>query len=137
MSIDFAWLRQQISIEELLRWMSWNPTQRRGDQLRGLCPFCQLPNDGYSSASHRSHEHCFSVNSSRNIFRCFRCNRSGNALKLWALYQRIDIHPAAWEIYNRLATSADTNIKQPTKASQPASKQATDKPATPPNWLKS
>ena len=137
MSIDFGCLRQQIQIEDLLSWMSWNPTQNRGHQLRGPCPLCQRPTMTFLTASHRSHRRCFSVNTRRNIFRCFRCNRSGNALELWALYRGLDIYSAASEIQNRLAATNQTHIKQPTNASPPTSRQATDQPATPPNWLNS
>lgn len=137
MSIDFSRLREQIQIEELLHWMSWNPTHRRGDQLRGPCPLCQPADDGFSPLGHRSHEQCFSVNTRRNIFRCFRCNRSGNALELWALYRRVGIYPAACEIQNRLALASESYITQPTKASRPTTKHATTQPATPPKRLTS
>ncbi len=137
MSIDFGRLRRQIQIEDLLSWMSWKPTQNRGPQLRGHCPLCQRADDELLTASHRSHSRSFSVNTRRNIFHCFRCHRSGNALELWALYRGLDIYSAASEIQNRLAVTNQTHIKQPTNASPPTSPQATDQPATPPNWLNS
>ena len=124
MSIDFGRLRRQIQIEDLLSWMSWKPTQNRGPQLRGHCPLCQRADDEFLTASHRSHSRSFSVNTRRNIFRCFRCHRSGNALELWALYRGLDIYSAASEIQNRLAVSNQTRYQathQRVPANQPPS----------------
>ena len=135
MSIDFRLLREQIQIEDLLRWMSWNPAERHGHQLRGPCPFCRLATDGRESTGARSHSRCFSVNARRNIFRCFRCRRSGNALELWAAYRGLNIYQAAREIQDQLAVGDQSEIKQPSNQAQPTSSHATSKPATPPNWL--
>lgn len=109
MSIDFRLLREQIQIEDLLSRMSWKPTERHGHQLRGPCPFCALASDTRESSANR----CLSVNTRRNIFRCFRCKRSGNALELWAAYRGLNIYQAAREIQDQLAAGNQSDIKQP------------------------
>ena len=133
MSIDFRLLREQIQIEELLSWMSWNLAERHGHQLRGPCPFCRR-DDGESTGA-RSHSRCFSVNTRRNIFRCFDCKRSGNALELWAAYRGLNIYLAAKEIQHQLAVGDQSEIRQPSNQARTPSSHATSKPATPPNWL--
>lgn len=137
MTIDLRQLRERIPIRKLLHWMSWNPVHQRDTQLRGPCPYCGITDEEFSTAGAPGDRRCFSVNTRRNIFRCFRCGRSGNALDLWALYRNITVYSAAVEIQARLGAPSGSHIKQPTTASQPASKQATAKPATPPKWLNS
>ncbi len=51
----------------------------------------------------RSHHRTFSVNTQRNIYRCFRCGSGGNALDLWASYRKLSIYAAAQEIQDRLS----------------------------------
>jgi DNA primase len=110
MSINYGDLRERLRIEDVLFWMSWEATSRRGFQLRGRCPFCiestgASPHHG-SSSGHR----IFSVNTKRNIYRCFKCQRAGNAIDLWATYRRLPLYPAAQELEARLRP-----IKQPPK----------------------
>jgi DNA primase len=99
-SIDYRRLRERIRIAEVLSWMPWTPSERRGDQLRGDCPLCG------SSAGERASSRCFCVKLSHQLFCCFRCHRSGNALDLWAYYRSQSIHAAATEIQQRLAAPA-------------------------------
>ncbi|CEF49306.1 unnamed protein product, partial [uncultured bacterium] len=51
-------------------------------QQRGACP---LHGSSHGTAS------CFSVNTTTHTFHCFKCNRSGNALELWAAANRLSI----------------------------------------------
>ena len=62
-------------------------------QQRGACP---LPGCTAGAAS------CFSVNTNAHTFHCFRCNRSGNALDLWAAANRLSIYDAALDFCQRL-----------------------------------
>jgi len=100
MSINYRQLRDAVRIEEILSWMSWEASSRTGDQLRGSCPLCaSLTADTKGRDANRT----FSVNASRNIYRCFRCGNSGNALDLWSSYRKLPIYAAAQEIQSRLS----------------------------------
>jgi len=99
MSINYRQLREAVRIEAILSWMSWEASSRVGDQLRGPCPLCAPRRvDTPSPDSSRT----FSVNTRRNIYRCFRCGSSGNALDLWSSYRKLPIYAAAQEIQSRL-----------------------------------
>jgi len=102
MSINYRELRERLRIEDVLGWMSWKAISSRGHQLRGRCPFCRESGDTSIGAGKSSSHHTFSVNTQRNIYRCFRCNQSGNALDLWSGYRRLPIYPAAQELEARL-----------------------------------
>lgn len=111
MSIDYRELRARLRIEDVLSWMSWRACRQVGDQLRGSCPLCsatadkgQATSNSSSGAGHRT----FSVHTQRNLYCCFRCHSSGNALDLWSAYRKLPIYEAAQEIQNRL-----DSIKQP------------------------
>lgn len=112
MSIDYRRLREQIQIEELLRWIPWEASERHVHQLRGACPLCKPPGDETLLPGPRRPDRSFSVNTQRNIFRCFRCHQSGNALDLWAKFRNLTIYQAATEIQNRIA---DIHFTQPPK----------------------
>ena len=75
-SIDYAYLRSQFTIEEVLRKMDHFGSLRGGTQMRGPCPFHASDNPGSTS---------FSVNLAKNTFRCCnpKCGIHGNALDLW------------------------------------------------------
>lgn len=105
MSIDYRRLREKIRIEELLGWIGWEAARRKGDQLRGACPLCAQYPLNSSPAGELRHDCSFSVNTQHNIFRCFRCGYSGNALDLWAKLHGLSIYQAATEIQNRLAAT--------------------------------
>jgi DNA primase len=87
--IDYRQLRQQITMREVLDLIGFQPTWRRGPQLRGACP---IP--GCSSASDRS----FSVHLTRQVYHCFACRSRGNALDLWAAIRDLPIHQAAMDL---------------------------------------
>jgi transposase len=94
--VDFAQLRSQISIEQVLRELHWwNRMSGHGSQRRGPCPLHEP-----SPAGSR----CFSVNLSKNIFHCFEatCGAQGNVLDLWAQVQRVTIPRAAYDLARRL-----------------------------------
>ena len=105
MSINYRQLREAVRIEEVLSWMPWEANSGVGDQLRGPCPLC--PASRVETPSPNV-DRTFSVNTRRNIFRCFRCGSSGNVLDLWSSYRKLSIYAAAQEIQSRLS-----QIKQP------------------------
>ncbi len=87
--IDYHELRQQITMCEVLDLLGFQPTSRRGPQLRGPCPI-----SGCRSTSDRS----FSVHLARQIYQCFACRSHGNALDLWAASRGLDIYQAAMDL---------------------------------------
>jgi DNA primase len=99
MSINYRQLRASVQIEEILSWMQWEASSRVGDQLRGTCPICTAPR---ADTTRPDSSRTFSVNTQRNIYRCFRCGSGGNALDLWSSYRKLSLYAAADEIQNRL-----------------------------------
>jgi DNA primase len=92
-AIDFAQLRNQVSMEQVLLLLNFVPTSRRGSCLRGPCPI------------HRSANPCsrsFWVDLSSHRYRCFRCGSSGRQLDLWAAIYGISAYTAAEDLCNRL-----------------------------------
>lgn len=91
--IDFAELRNSIRIADVLRLAGFEAADTLGDQLRGPCPIHDS-----SSPTSRS----FSVNVSKNTFRCFKCGASGNQLDLWVAISKLPLHEAARDLCERL-----------------------------------
>jgi hypothetical protein len=75
------------------------PRTRNGSQQRGPCPL-----HGSTSATSR----CFSVNLRDQIFHCFKCGRSGNALDLWAHATQQTPYDAALDLCQRLSIPLPT-----------------------------
>ena len=103
MSINYRQIREAVRIEEILSWMQWEASSRVGDQHRGACPICAAPRLDAPSPHASSSDRPFSVNTRRNIYRCFRCGSSGNALDLWSAYRELSLYAAAQEIKSRLS----------------------------------
>jgi transposase len=87
--IDFAFLRQQVTMEQILRHLGLLDGLRgRGQQRRGPCPIHGQPSDT---------QRTFSAHLSKNIFQCFHadCGAHGNVLDLWAAVQHLSLYEAA------------------------------------------
>jgi transposase len=87
--VDYAFLRQQISMEQVLAHLGLLAQLRGGGpQRRGPCPLHSHP-----AAAERT----FSVNLQKNTFKCFHseCGVQGNALDLWAALHRLPLYEAA------------------------------------------
>lgn len=84
--IDYRRLRAEISMHQVLELIGFQPTSRRGDQLRGVCP---LP------ACQATAKRTFSVHLGRGVFRCFACGAAGNQLDLWAMLHDLPLHHSA------------------------------------------
>jgi len=87
--IDFARLRRQVSLEQVLRHIGHlDRLSGSGPQRRGPCPLHDRP-----GANGRT----FSVHLDNNIFRCFasECNAAGNVLDFWAALQGLPLRDAA------------------------------------------
>lgn len=92
-AIDFAAVRAAIPIAQVLALLGFTPRSDYDGQQRGPCP---LHGSTHSTAK------CFSVNTKMHTFHCFKCNRSGNALDLWAAANRLSIYDAALDLCQRL-----------------------------------
>jgi transposase len=87
--VDFAFVRQQVSLEQVLAHLGLLGQLRgSGPQRRGPCPVHSHPGD---------RERTFSVHLSKGAFRCFQadCGAQGNALDLWAAIHRLPLYDAA------------------------------------------
>lgn len=86
--LDFASLRQQVSMEAALRRLGHFESLRGRRQCRGPCPIHKA-----SGAASRS----FSVNLDKNIFQCFaaECGARGDVLDLWAAIHQLPLPAAA------------------------------------------
>jgi putative transposase len=91
-AIDFAAVRAAITIAGVLALLGFRPRCDHAGQQRGTCPL-----HGSTSGTAR----CFSVNTNAHTFHCFKCNRSGNALDLWAAAKRLSIYDAAVDLCQR------------------------------------
>jgi transposase InsO family protein len=92
-AIDFAAVRAAVTLAAVLPLLGFRPTSTRGAQQRGPCPL-----HGSTSGTSR----CFSANLEQQLFHCFKCGRSGNALDLWAHANRLSIYDAALDLCERL-----------------------------------
>jgi len=87
--VDFAWLRQQVTMEQVLQHLGvLDGLRGRGQQRRGPCPIHSQPQDS---------ERTFSAHLGKNVFQCFHadCAAQGNVLDLWAAVQRLPLYEAA------------------------------------------
>jgi transposase len=95
--VDFARLRQQITMEQVLRELHWwDHLTGHGAQRRGPCPIHEP-----SSTQGR----CFSVNLAKKVFQCFDacCSAKGNVLDLWAQCHHLTIPQAAHDLAQRFS----------------------------------
>jgi hypothetical protein len=89
MLIDFAALREQITIEQALSQLGhFGILRGNATQRRGPCPI---------HGSQRPASKSFSVNLERNLFQCFSptCQAHGNVLDLWAAIHNLNLYEAA------------------------------------------
>ena len=87
--IDFQQLRNEITMEEVLEQLGFQPTSRTGSQLHGPCPV-----HGSTSASSRS----LSVNLDTARYYCHKCHSHGNQLELWAAVSRLPLYEAVRDL---------------------------------------
>jgi transposase InsO family protein len=104
--IDFAAIRRQVTMEQVLRRLGHLDCLRgSGDQRRGPCPV-----HGSSHAGSRS----FSVNLQKNVFRCFsaECRAKGNVLDLWAAVHGLTLGEAAKHLAQTLGLDLPSGIRE-------------------------
>ena len=90
--IDFNWLRQQVTMEQVLSQAGClDELSKRGSQRRGRCPIHASPGERNRS---------FSVDMRKNVFQCFdpHCGIKGNVLDFWASWRRLPLREAALDL---------------------------------------
>jgi hypothetical protein len=91
--IDFARLRAEITMEQVLDQLGFEPVACLGDQLHGPCPV-------HGSSWPRSRT--FSVNLCNRRYYCHKCHSHGNQLELWAAVHDLPIYEAAFDLCRAL-----------------------------------
>ena len=91
--IDFDRLRTQITMEQVLNLLGFQPSRRTGCQCYGPCPL-------HDSTSRRRRS--FSVNVAIGRYYCHRCRSKGNQLELWAAATNLPLHHAALDLCHAL-----------------------------------
>jgi DNA primase len=89
--IDFAHLKQQLSLERVLGHLGLTQRLRgSGAQRRCACPIHRADGRGRT----------FRVNLKDNVFHCFdaRCGKQGDVIDLWAAWHQLDLRAAALDL---------------------------------------
>jgi transposase len=104
-SIDFPYVRSQITMERVLRHLGYFDRLRgNGSQRRGPCPV---------HGSKRARGRSLSVHLGKHVFRCFHppCGAAGNVLDLWCAIHRLTLYEGA----RHLAETFDLQLKRNTE----------------------
>jgi DNA primase len=106
--VNYKRLREQLDILRVLDHFDVAVASRRGDQITSLCP---LPGHPVRHDARRRTP-SFSANVRKNVFQCFGCGASGNAVELYMLMSGVDpddpsaFRNAAIEIVDELRLDA-------------------------------
>jgi transposase len=114
--VDFAFLREQMTMEQVLEHLGLLPQLRgRGQQRRGPCPVHSQPTDTART---------FSVHLGKNAFQCFHadCGLKGNVLDFWAAIHRLPLYEAALHLAKtfQLALNREEEPVRGTSTPRPA-----------------
>jgi DNA primase len=112
--IDFGEARARLRIAEVRALMDYQPRQRRGPHTRGPCPL---------HGSRTPASRVFAVHEDKNVFHCFGCGASGNALDLWAAWTRQDVYAAVLDLFGRLGRNLPwrATAARPRRSTMPGS----------------
>ena len=91
--LDFAKLRERVSLLQVLETISWHPKSTRGSQWRGACPLHEKP--GIASRY-------FAVHTEKNIYCCHHCGSQGNVLDFWKAWRGKPLLEASWDLVETL-----------------------------------
>lgn len=86
--VDFELLRREITMQQVLDKIGFEPTHQSSDQLYGLCPVHD------STSTDRPDSRVFSVNIRAGRYYCHKCKSHGNQLELYAAVQRTTLYQA-------------------------------------------
>jgi len=87
--VDFDRVRAEITMQQVLQLLGFEPSRCRGEQWYGRCP---LP------GCRPSRRPSFSVNVAIGRYYCHRCHRHGHQLELWAEATGLLLYPAAIDL---------------------------------------
>lgn len=90
-SVDFDAVKRTVTLGEVLYLIGWKYRFRERGDVLGWCPLC-----GFGLGWER----CFRVRGER--WKCYRCERSGGALDLYAQAKGKPLLPAVKELLARL-----------------------------------
>jgi len=92
-AIDFAELRRQVRLGQVLELVHFEVVSRGGAQVRGPCPVHGSP---------RPRSRVFAAHLERQMWHCFRCGAGGNALDLWLAVTKQPLYAGALDLCGRL-----------------------------------
>jgi DNA primase len=92
-AIDYREARARLRLADILELIGYQPRWRHDDQVRGPCPL-----HGSRSPTSR----VFAAHLGKNVYHCFYCGASGNALDLWAALRHQPLHAAVLDLCQRL-----------------------------------
>jgi transposase len=104
-SIDYAWLRQQVTMEQVLRHLGYFDRLRgSGQERRGPCPLHD---------SQRQTSRSFTVHLGKNVYQCFHpdCSK-GNVLDFWQAWHKLPLHQAALHLAETFRLQFARNTEQ-------------------------
>jgi DNA primase len=133
--INFKELRSKLQFENVLRHYRID-AKRRGNRVTALCPLPDHP----KRTDNQPRTASLSVNLARNIFQCFGCKASGNALEFAAKMEGFDpsdpeqFRTAALKVAEvfgicTTATASDCSPPTNTRATAPSSGKAKSHPS--------
>jgi DNA primase len=91
--VDFNRVRTEITMEQVLSLLGFQPVSRLRVQWYGSCPLHE-PKPGRRRS--------FSVNVVNGRYYCHRCHSHGNQLELWAVATKQSLYQAAIDLCRRL-----------------------------------
>lgn len=86
-SIDFAALKELVSVRRALELLWWRPVRRAGGQLRGPCPVHGSKRPGADTFAAAERE-----------WYCHKCKRGGSVIDLWAGVRSLPLYEAALDL---------------------------------------
>jgi len=96
---EFEKLKKHISILNVAYQLSLEILDKKGTELKAVCPFC-----GYHSKQKQAY---LNLNYEKNSYHCFKCGKSGFAIGLYATLRDIDNKSAFKELVSKEAFSMD------------------------------
>ena len=91
--IDFERVRREITMEQVLNLLGFEPSRRSGEQWYGHGPLHE------TRARRRG---SFSVHVGQGRYTCHGCQSHGNPLELWAAATHLSLYQAAIDLCRRL-----------------------------------
>jgi hypothetical protein len=87
--VDFKAVKEAVSMQMVIEHYGIKGLRKSKDELRGACPFPGGTN---------SNKRAFSVNLSKNVFKCFVCGSRGNVLDFVAAMDSCSVREAALKL---------------------------------------